>query len=133
MGASLGRSRAGTRFGKYELITLLGRGGMGEVYEARDTDKGRVIALKILLEQFALGKRFDLVGHAAPQGFADGYDGKRRGLGNFRRQRHGGASHIGLADQLIGEAHGKRLIAGNAPAAPPQTMFWAVRRLSRSV
>lgn len=48
----------GGRFGKYELTALLGRGGMGEVYEAVDTDKGRTVALKILRAEFAHDEQF---------------------------------------------------------------------------
>ncbi|MEV6767979.1 serine/threonine-protein kinase [Nocardia sp. NPDC051030] len=46
-------SRAGGRFGPYELRSLLGRGGMGEVYEAYDTSKDRVVALKLLPPELA--------------------------------------------------------------------------------
>jgi predicted Ser/Thr protein kinase len=46
-------SRVGTAFGKYNIKRQLGKGGMGEVYEAYDTGKGRTVALKILSSEFS--------------------------------------------------------------------------------
>ena len=38
---------AGDRLGPYEIAGLLGAGGMGEVYQARDTRLGRTVAIKV--------------------------------------------------------------------------------------
>ena len=42
----------GVRLGSYEIVSLLGEGGMGKVYHARDTKLGRDVAIKIILEPF---------------------------------------------------------------------------------
>ena len=44
---------ATTRLGPYEIVALLGTGGMGEVYRARDTRLGREVAVKVLREDIA--------------------------------------------------------------------------------
>src|ERR1700676_142634 len=43
----------GDKLGHYEILSLLGKGGMGEVYRGRDTKLKRDVAIKVLPEAFA--------------------------------------------------------------------------------
>jgi serine/threonine protein kinase len=55
-GSSVGRhreARAGKLLGPYEILGSLGKGGMGEVYRARDTRLGRDVAIKVVVTELA--------------------------------------------------------------------------------
>src|SRR5688572_21551013 len=82
----------GTQLGSHEIIALLGKGGMGEVYRARDTKLKREVAIKILPEEFSL-------------------DAAR--VGRFQREAEGLASldHPTIAGIYdVHEAQGTRLL-----------------------
>src|SRR5689334_10884433 len=60
---------AGTRLGPYEIVGVLGAGGMGEVYRARDSRLSRDVAIKVLPAELASDgarrKRFEKEARAA--------------------------------------------------------------------
>lgn len=54
----MGYPSVGTRFGPYELQSVIGIGGMGEVYRAYDTRRERMVALKVLRTDVAADPSF---------------------------------------------------------------------------
>ena len=44
---------AGTKLGPYEIVSLIGAGGFGEVYRARDTRLNRTVAIKVLSQELS--------------------------------------------------------------------------------
>src|SRR5262245_59592264 len=59
----------GKSIGRYRILSLLGRGGMGEVYKAKDATLGRDVAIKVLPSDFSIDsdrlRRFEQEARAA--------------------------------------------------------------------
>jgi Tol biopolymer transport system component len=110
----------GQRIGVYSITALLGRGGMGEVYRARDTRLGREVAIKVLPRALT----------ADPERLAR-FEREARMLASlnhphigmlFRLEESGG--HCALILELIeGETLAERLAHG--PVALKQALNWA--------
>ena len=103
---------SGTKLGPYEIQSLLGAGGMGEVYRARDTRLDRIVAIKILPERLSASPdarhRFDREARAVSAlshpNICHLYD-----VG-----QHEGDSYL-VMEYLEGETLGERLRKGPLP------------------
>lgn len=105
---------AGTRLGPYEILALLGAGGMGEVYKARDTRIDRTVAIKILSSSIA----------SEPE-FRARFEREARVISQFDHPHicalHDVGTHEGMAylvmPHLEGETLAQRLERGALPLA----------------
>ena len=97
---------AGTRLGPYEILSLLGSGGMGEVYRARDARLGRDVAVKVLPSLVADDpdrlRRFEVEAKAA------GALNHPNVLAVLDVGQHNGAPYV-VSELLEGETLGERM------------------------
>lgn len=108
-----------TPFGHYELLELLGRGGMGQVFRARDTVTDRVVALKVLPPNVAgdrvFQERFRRESHAAA-GLSEPHVVPIHGYGEINGQLY-------LDMRLIdGHDLGTELSEVNGPLGPERSV-----------
>ena len=119
------RLAPGTRLGPYEIQSLIGLGGMGEVYKARDTRLGRTVAIKLLPADLAgNGDRRQRLEQEARSLSALNhphictlYD-----VSEHRSTGSGQASLFLVMEYLAGETLAERLVKGALPIAQALTI-----------
>src|SRR5262245_36066492 len=103
---------SGGRLGPYQIVALIGTGGMGEVYRARDTRLGREVAVKVLYEHFARDpdwmRRFEQEARTA------GSLNHPNVLAIYDIGTHNGAPYL-VSELLDGETLRNRLKTANLP------------------
>src|SRR5512132_1339888 len=103
----------GTRLGRYEICSLLGAGGMGEVYRARDPKLNRDVAIKVLPATFSADperlRRFEQEAQAA------GSLNHPNILAIYDVATHEGAPYV-VSELLEGETLRERLKGAALPA-----------------
>jgi eukaryotic-like serine/threonine-protein kinase len=112
----------GFRLGPYEVVSLVGAGGMGEVYKARDTRLDRTVAIKVLSAALALDPdfrvRFDREARAISQ-LSHPHICALYDVGEYQ-----GSSFL-VMEHLAGETLASRLDRG--PMKPPDTVSIAIQ------
>jgi eukaryotic-like serine/threonine-protein kinase len=101
-----------TKLGPYEIVSLIGVGGMGEVYRARDTKLGRDVAIKVLPAAFSTDvdrlRRFEQEAQAA------GTLNHPNVLVIYHVETHEGAPYI-VSELLEGETLRERMSGKSLP------------------
>ena len=124
----------GTRLGAYEILSLLGAGGMGEVYRAKDPRLGRDVAIKVLPAAFSADpdrlRRFEQEARAAAALNHPNI------LAVHDIGTHDGAPYI-VSELLEGETLRKRLSVGRCRCAkrwsmPCRSRTGSPRRITRA-
>ena len=116
------RLTPGIRVGPYEVVALLGAGGMGEVYRARDTRLGRDVAIKFVAE--AVGGDGASLERFEQEAKVAGSLNHPNVVVVFDVGRHEGAPYL-VTELLQGETLRQRLAKG--PIALDQALDWAAQ------
>ena len=103
----------GARLGRYEVVTLVGAGSMGEVYRARDPQLGRDVAIKVLAPAFA--EDADRLVRFEQEARAAAALNHPNILAVFDIGRHAGSPYI-VSEFLEGGTLRERLKTGPLPA-----------------
>ncbi|PYS98386.1 MAG: hypothetical protein DMF63_15995 [Acidobacteria bacterium] len=116
---------AGTKLGRYEIVSLLGAGGMGEVYRARDPKINRDVAIKVLPADFAVnGERVERLEREAQ---AAGSLNHPNILGIYDIDSEG-ETYFVVSELLVGEELRDRL--GHGPIPLRKTIDYAQQIVS---
>jgi serine/threonine-protein kinase len=120
----------GTRLGSYEIIGLVGAGGMGEVYRARDCKLGRSVAIKVLPAALAGDRerisRFEREARALAA-LNHPYIATLFGLEEAEHEPH---RHLLVMELVEGETLAERLRRG---PLPPETALALARQIAEAL
>jgi eukaryotic-like serine/threonine-protein kinase len=105
---------AGSRLGPYEIVGLIGAGGMGEVYRARDSKLNRDVALKILPEAFAADRERLARFRREAQLLASL---SHPNIGHIYGLEDSGAVHALVLELIAGQTLADRIASGPMPLA----------------
>ncbi|HTC45790.1 MAG TPA: WD40 repeat domain-containing serine/threonine protein kinase [Candidatus Aquilonibacter sp.] len=103
---------SGTKLGPYEIVSLLGAGGMGEVYRARDARLKREVAIKVLPKALSLDP--DRLRRFEQEALATAALNHPNILAVFDIGSHDGAPYV-VSELLEGETLRERLRSGAIP------------------